>query len=178
MFTTLLAAAEHGGGNPLDFNPVSYIVALVVFSLFALILSAMVWPKIVAALEERQHKILREIDAAEKARSDAEAAKAKFEKDLAAARDESAKMIAQARADAQRLADELKSRAETELQDRLHKAAAEIDGAKRAAVAEIHARGAELATAIASKILQRQVNDSDQSRLVEESLAELSSRRN
>lgn len=172
----LFLAAE--GGNPLDFNPVAYIVALVVFLIFAGLLRTLVWPKITGALDERARKILDEIEGAEKARGDAEAAKAKFEKDLAAARDESARMIAQARADAQRLSDELRSRSEQDLQERLAKANAEIEGAKRAAVSEIHARAADLATAIAGRILQRQIQESDQQRLVEESLNELASRRN
>ena len=51
---------------------------------------------------ERQKKILGEIDAAERARGDAESAKARFEKDLAAAREESSRMIVQAKADARR----------------------------------------------------------------------------
>lgn len=176
MFTVLLAASE--GGNPLEFNPIAYVVALVVFLIFAGILSAFVWPKITSALDERQKKILGEIDAAERARGDAEAAKAKFERDLATARDESAKMIAQARSDAQRLADELRARSEAELQDRLTKATAEIEGAKRAAVNELHSKAADLATTIASKILQRQITEGDQQRLVEESLRELAGRRN
>lgn len=176
-----LAAADpadaHGGGNPLEFTPIAYVTSLVVFLVAFGILAVLVWPKITKALDERQRKILGEIDAAEKARSDAESAKAKFEKDLAAAREEAGRMIAQAKADAQRVAEELRSRAEVELQDRLTRANAEIEGAKRAAVAEIHARSAELATAIAGKILKRQITETDQHRLVEESVAELAGRR-
>ncbi|MFO0827188.1 MAG: F0F1 ATP synthase subunit B [Phycisphaerales bacterium] len=175
MITTLLAA--EGGSSPLHFNPIAYVTALVVFVLTILILRVMVWPKITHALDERQRKILGEIDAAEKARGDAEAAKAKFEKDLAAARDEAGRMIAQAKADAQRVADELRAKAESDLQERLARATAEIEGAKRAAVAELHARGAELGTLIAGKILKRQITESDQHRLVEESVAELAGRR-
>lgn len=172
----LILAAE--GGNPLEFNPIAYIVALVVFLAFAGILGVVIWPKIGRSLDERAEKILGEINAAERARGDAEAAKAKFEKDLAAARDESAKMIAQARADAQRLSEELRGRSETELQERLAKASAEIESAKRAAVSELHATAADLATAIAGRILQRNITESDQQRLVEESLSELAGRRN
>lgn len=179
MLTFLLAAEEHAsGGSPLEFNPLAFITAIVVFLIAFGILATVVWPKITKALDDRSAKILGEIDAAERARGEAEAAKAKFERELAAARDEAGRLVAQAKADAQRLADDLRAKSETELQDRLQRATAEIDGAKRAAVSEIHARAADLATAVASKILQRQINDSDQQRLVEESLRELSGRRN
>jgi F-type H+-transporting ATPase subunit b len=176
MLTFLLAA--EGGGNPVEFNPIAYITALVVFLIAFGILATVVWPKITKALDERAAKILGEIEAAERARGDAEQAKAKFEKELALARDEAGRLVAQAKADAQRLADELRARSEAELQDRLQRATAEIEGAKRAAVSEIHSRAAELATTVASKILQRQISDGDQQRLVEESLRELAGRRN
>ena len=154
------------------------VTALVVFGIAFGVLGVFVWPKITSALDDRERKIRDEIAGAEKARGDAEAAKAKFEKDLSTAREESSRMIVQAKADAQRIADDLRARAEVELQERLTKATMEIEGAKRAAIAEIHARGAELATAVAGKILQRNINESDQHRLVEESLAELAGRRN
>lgn len=182
MLNLILAAedAHHaaGGGSPLDFNPLAYITALVVFLIAFGVLAAVVWPKITKALDERSAKILGEIEAAERSRSEAEAAKAKFERELAAARDEASRMVTQAKADAQRVADDLRAKAETELQERLNRATAEIEGAKRAAVSEIHSRAADLATAVASKILQRQINDADQQRLVEESLKELAGRRN
>ena len=177
MLTLILAQAEHAA-NPMEFTPIAYVTSLVVFLLAFGVLAIRVWPKISAALDDRQAKILGEIEAAEKARGDAEAAKAKFEKDLAAAREQSTRLIAEAKADAQRVAEELKSKAEAEKQDLMTRAMSEIEGAKRAAIADIHARGAELATAIAGKILKRQINEQDQHRLVEESLAELSGKRN
>ncbi|MDZ4830796.1 MAG: F0F1 ATP synthase subunit B [Phycisphaerae bacterium] len=174
--------AAHGGGTRAEVldlaNWLPGVTALVVFGIAFGVLGTVVWPKITKALDDRERKIRSEIEGAEKARGDAEAAKAKFEKDLAVARDESSRMLVQAKADAQRIADDLRARAETDLQERLTKADAEIEGAKRAAIAEIHARGAELATAIAGKILQRSINETDQHRLVEESLAELARHRN
>ncbi len=178
MLPILLAASEEGGGNPVEFNPIAYITTIAVFLVVLAILAAVVWPMIGKALDEREKKILGEIEAAERSRGEAEAAKAKFEKELSLAREEAGRLVAQAKSDAQRVADDLRSRAETDLADRMQKATAEIDGAKRAAISELHARAADLATTIASKILQRQVNDADQQRLVEESLRELSGRRN
>ena len=51
----------------------------------------------------------------------------------------------------------------------------DIESAKKTALAEIYAQGGSLATMMAAKILQREVSDQDQARLVEESLAELRS---
>ena len=55
------------------------------------------------------------------------------------------------------------------------RAKADIEAAKKSAVADIHANATELASAIAGRILQREINASDQARLVEESIRELES---
>jgi F-type H+-transporting ATPase subunit b len=49
-----------------------------------------------------------------------------------------------------------------------------IEAAKRAALREIYSEAAVLSTTVAAKILEREVNEQDQHRLVEESLAEVS----
>ena len=55
------------------------------------------------------------------------------------------------------------------------KARRDIESAKRAALTEIYAETATLATAIAGKVLQREVSSQDQHRLVEQSLNEMKS---
>jgi len=175
MPSILLAAAET---DPLKFDPTAYITAVVVFLLAFGVLALKVWPKILGALDARDAKILSEIEAAEKARRDADEAKARFERDLAKGREEAQKMIADAKADAQRLAEEIRTRNEKELAERMARANAEIDNAMRQAVASLHAQAADIATVAAGKILGRQITAADQQKLIEESLQELSARRN
>ena len=52
-------------------------------------------------------------------------------------------------------------------------AANEIESAKKAAISELHAEASTLAVTIASKVLGREINSTDQQSLVDESLAEL-----
>ena len=85
-------------------------------------------------------------------------------------------MIADARAQAKQLAEELRAKNEKELSDRMARANADIESAKAAAVSDIHAQAATLATMVAGKILQREINAADQQQLVDESLAELGKR--
>jgi F-type H+-transporting ATPase subunit b len=175
MLANLLAAAET---DPLKFDPTAYLTAVVVFLIAFSVLAFKVWPKILGALDARNAKILSEIEAAEKARRDADEAKARFERELAKAREDAQKMISDAKADAQRLADEIRARNEKDLAERLARANAEIDNAMRQAVSTLHAQAAELATVAAGKILGRQITAADQQKLIEESLKELSARRN
>ena len=164
--------------GPLDTSLVDVIVAVVVFAVFFSLVRVLVWPKIVGALDERSAKIRHEIDSAEKARREAESAQRKFEEKLRQAQEEATRTIAEAQATARKVADELRAKNDTELADMKARALADIQSAREAAVKELNDHAVALAATMASKILRREVSAGDQSRLVSESLAELSRARN
>ena len=174
-------AAAHGGDahgagappNPMDFQPVSFITALLVFGAAFFILYKAVWPKIVKGLDDRDAKIRGEILAAEEARKRADEALKEYERSLSQAKAEATAMVEQTKAEQSRLAADLRSQAETELNELRDGARRNIEAAKRAAIAELYQEASTLATAVAEKILQRELNETDQARLVEETLAEI-----
>lgn len=153
------------------------ITALVVFAIVMFILSTKVWPLITGGLDERNAKIREEIASAEAARAQAKAALDEYEQSLSQARIEAQKMLDETRTEQARLAAELKTKAERELNEMREKAKRDIDGAKKAALGEIYAESVSLATQMAGKILRREVSVSDQERMLEESLAEMSKAR-
>jgi len=162
----LLAAGE----NPVVPEMIPLITTIVIFGVAFFILKAKVWPKITQGLDERDHKIRSEIRAAEEAREQANAALREYEASLATARKEAADMIAAARTSAKAAAEELRQRNETDLADMKQRATRDITAAKEAAIGELHAEATALATAIAGKILQREISVEDQQRLIDESL--------
>lgn len=170
--TAILAA------NPLAPDLIGFTVALVVFLAFFILAAKLVWPKIIGGLDERYAKIRGEIDAAEKARHDAESARRQFEEKLRQAQEEASRTIAEAKTAASRVADELRARNDAELADMKARALADIQSARESAVKDINDHAVALATVMASKILRREVGAGDQGRLVSESLAELSRGRN
>lgn len=174
MASTLILAAD----NLVAIETLISITSLCVFLAAFVFLYLKVWPVIIKGLDERNAKILGEIKAAEDARKQAKAAQAEFEKKLTEAREEATRLISQARAEAQRQAESLRSKMEQEMQERLSRATAEIEGAKRQAMLDVHAQTAALATAIAGRILKREITATDQQRLVDESLRELAGSRN
>jgi F-type H+-transporting ATPase subunit b len=185
MLTLLMAVEEHAhvahgkSADVLDIsNMLPGITALVVFLIAFVVLGTVVWPKITKALDEREAKILGEIKGAEQARRDAESAKQEFERQLAQARQDSAALIAKAKQDAQAVATELRDRNEADLNEMKQRATREIAAAKSQAVAEIHAYASNLATSMAGKILKREINVSDQQRLLDESVQELAAKKN
>lgn len=169
-----LLAAEDAAANPLIVELLPFITILVVFGLTFWLLKDKVWPLILGGLDERNEKIRAEIQAAEESNQQARAALAEYEQSLAEAREEAAKMVAQARADAKATADELRARNEQEIAAMKDRATREIESAKQNAINELHAEATTLATAIAGKILEREVTTEDQQRLINESLDELS----
>ena len=171
-FAILLAAAE-GAPNPMKSNFWVAGTALTVFAIAFGILYFKVWPVITKGLDDRNDKILGEIKAAEDARSQAKQALFEYEQSLAQAREQAQQTIAEAKAEAQRLGDEMKAANERELAERMARAKADIESARRAAVADIHANASELAAAVASRILKREINPADQAALVSEALGEL-----
>ncbi len=179
MMHTLLLAADEGARPALHIpDLLPYFTAIVVFGGAVFILGAKVWPKILGGLDEREQKIRDEIRAAEEANAKATAALAEYEESLKAARAEATAMIAKAKSAAKTTADELRARNERELADMKERATKDIESAKQAAVAELHHEATMLASAMASKILQREISVDDQQRLIDESVAELASARN
>lgn len=168
---------EHGpkaGVMPtIEQGIVPAVVTLVIFGIVFAVLATKVWPKIVKGLDDRANKIREEIAAAEAARKQAKDALEQYERSLADARAEAQRMLEKTKAQQQALADELKAKSETELNAMRDRARRDIDAAKRAAVAEIYEHAATAATAIAGKILQREVNVRDQQRLIEETVVAL-----
>ena len=179
MVPVLFIAAEeaaHGATHAevMDFtNYIPGVTTLLVFLLAFGFLGLKVWPKIMKGLDDRQNKILQEIRAAEEARATAEAAQQEYQRNLASARDEANQLIAKARSDAKAVADELRTRNAAELGEMKDRAAREIQNAKESAILELHSEAAMLASAMASKILAREINAGDQQRLIDESLRQL-----
>lgn len=170
MFHYLLAAEKAEVIYP---GIVPFVTSLVVFSIVVALFFKFIWPQIAKGLEERENKLRQEIRSAEEAREQAKSLLGEYERNLAQAREEANQMIAKARADAKAVAEELRSRNEADLTEMKTRAAQEIDSAKRAAINELYAEAATLATAIASRILEREINADDQRRLVDDSLREL-----
>ena len=176
-----LAASE--GGEPVDVGKVlltpdlkSAIWNLAMFLVLFGVLAKFVWPKILEGLQAREEKIRGDLEGAEKARAEAEQAKAEFDQKIAEAHAESRKLLDQARADSDALRAKLQSETEADIARLRERAAEDIDRAKQQALGDLYATSAELATAVASKILQRQVTEADTQQLVEQSLAELNNK--
>jgi len=172
--TPTLVLAAGGGEDRGLVNPLisEMIWSLVLFVMFFIALSVLVWPKILKSLQDREGKIKGDLDSAEQAAKKAEGTLKEYEERLAAAADESRKIIDKGRADAQIIAAQLKEQAQTDLNQMKKRAEDEIEAAKQRALGELYAQTATLATQVAGRILGKELSVDDQKGLVEEALAQ------
>ncbi|MEE9405344.1 MAG: F0F1 ATP synthase subunit B [Algisphaera sp.] len=148
------------------------IWALVVFGLFFAVLSTVVWPKILGALQARENKQRDDLTTAENAAKQAQASIAEYEQKLSEARKEAQGIVAEARGAAQQAANADKTKIEAEIATLKTSAKADIASAKEQALTDIYAQTAALSTAVAGKILQREITADDQQSLINDSLAQ------
>ena len=169
------AADKGGGDSELHVIPGApeLIITLIIFLTLLVVLRATAWKPILAGLQNREKAIRDGVEAAARARADAERTTRELEARLAEAQAAAAQQIQQAKADALKLAESIRAQAETEAAALKDRALKEIGAARQQAVAEINGHAADLATAVARKILQRNVTADDQDRLVRESLEEI-----
>jgi F-type H+-transporting ATPase subunit b len=177
LLFTLAAAAEGDQPSLLAPDLGSAVWSIVLFGLLLLVLGKFVWPPILKGLQDREQRIRNDLDEAAKANKDAKETLAQYESQLAEAQAESRKLIEQARKDADDLRSRMTSETEQQIAQMRQRATEEIRLAKQEAVQDLYAQTAQLATAVAGRILQRQINADDADRLVEQSVKELEDRR-
>ncbi|MEO1008027.1 MAG: F0F1 ATP synthase subunit B [Planctomycetota bacterium] len=148
------------------------IAALLTFGVVFFLLSKYAWPAISKGLEDRDAKILEGLEASKRALAEAEAMRERYEGQLSEARAEAQRILAETKARQQEFAADLKTKADAELNRMRERAQRDIDAARRVAVNELYAEFARLSTIMASRILEREVNEQDQARLVEQVLSE------
>lgn len=165
----------HGEAHRTLMDPmVSEMVwAIVVFVIFASVLSILVWPRILKAMKAREEKIAGDLHRTEEAAHKAEATLKEYQAKLQEARAEAQRIVDAARIEAERAASRIAADATAEIDAQKKRATAEIQFAKETALREIFGQAASLATDVAGKILKREIQPADNDRLVRDSLAAL-----
>ena len=166
-----VAAVEQGGGfNPFEFVPGAAIWTLVAFLLALPLMHKFVFGPILVALEKRDQKVEDAILAAGDAQRRAEEQVAAAKQQLEEARAEGKRMVQDALLRAERQAQDALREAKAEAERQLKKAREEIEAEKRKALLEIRAEVVKLTMLATSRLLQKQVDDETQRRLVGEFL--------
>lgn len=155
----------------LTLHPGLIIWTIVTFTVVLIILKVAVWPQLLAALDEREKRIADAVAGAEKARDEAQAALAEHRQKLAEAEAERREIVKQAREAGEKTRQEIVEQARAEAQQTLEQARRSIDGEKRAAIDELRRQVADLAVQAAGVIIEANLDDERNRKLVDDLIA-------
>jgi F-type H+-transporting ATPase subunit b len=152
---------EKAGGlpqlNPADFPPQLAWLA-VTFVVLYLILSRVTLPRIGEVLEERRDRVQRDLDAAERFKTDTDSALAGYEKALGDARQKASSMAKDVRDRLTADTEKERTRIEGELHAKLADAETRIAATKAKALTSVDEIAAETASAVIAKLLGEDVS--------------------
>lgn len=166
---------ENTGMKLLMPNMAEFIPACVAFLIIFFIMSKFAWPMILKMMDEREQKIQGDLDAAEKAHAEADAAKEACEARLEEADRKAADIIAEAKRDAEVLRAETLAKAQEESQAIIAKAHDVIDAERAKAMSELSGSVVDLSVEIASKVIGDALDEDQQRKLAAKYLAEVGS---
>jgi len=162
--------------NPLvQPDPGLYIWTILVFLLLLWAASKVFWRPLLAMLQARQDAIRASLDDARKAKQELEKLNVESQRILAEARAQADAILSETRSDANRFREELKQKAQVEAQGIVRNAEKQIEQETARALQQIRAEAVEISVAIASKLLQRNVTQADNERLIEETFRQIES---
>lgn len=166
------AAAKKDGGIFEIFIDLG-IWTILVFLLLLVILRVFAWGPILEGLKQRETDIQSAIDDARKDREEAAKERARLKEELDKASEKVREILEEARRDAQATTEEMVSKARAEIQTERDRLRREIKVAEDQALQEIWSQSVQLATAISSKTIERQLTADDHRKYVDEAVADL-----
>ena len=178
-----LAADTHAGEKGgLEFTGMKRwdlgIYTLIVFALMIFILTKYAWPHIKTGLEKREHNIRGALDEAKTVLADARRERETVQAQINEAAQKAREIVEEARRDAEVLKASERDKGVAEAAAAKQNAERQIAADRAALLKELYEQAVKLAALMSEKALQRAVSDEDHRRLLDESIAELTSAAN
>jgi F-type H+-transporting ATPase subunit b len=173
--TVLLAATEDSGGGSFLVSPSLGLMiwTLLAFGVTLYLLNKLAFPRIAAALDRRRVAIEESIQAAQRAKQEADDLLDEYRARLREAREQAEDIVSRARKAAENVADETKAQATKQREELLATARRDIEHETRRALDDLRKEVADLTVMATEKITRKSLNDEDHRRLIEEALSEV-----
>ena len=174
---TPLLAQEAEGGSVNLLSPSGGLMfwTLIIFVLLLLLLSKFAFPPILGAVEARERSLQEAIDGARRDREAAAEILATQRQELETARGQAQQLIADGRAAGEKLRSEMLEQTHLQQQELLERARREIDAERDRAIMELRREAVDLALAGASKVIEQNLDDAANRRLIDGFLASIPS---
>ncbi len=165
------AIAQEGG--LLSVEPGLIIWTWIIFLIVLFVLYKAAFPKILGAVEAREQHIRELLVAAARDREEAEALLQEQRRQMEEVRTKAQEMIAEGKAAGERVREDVLAQARREQEELLVRTRREVGQEMERASAQLRAEAIELAIAAASKLIERNLDQEDNRRLVREFLAQV-----
>lgn len=166
MLTNALVLGEaHINSGDIIFQLLMFIILLALLKKYA-------WGPLVGIMKQREDHIANEIEVAEKSRVEANKFLEETRQELKKAREDAQALIENAKKQGERQKDEIIAAARQEAERLKESAKAEINRQKEQAVAELRDQVASLSVLIASKVIEKELSEQDQEKLIQDFIKE------
>jgi F-type H+-transporting ATPase subunit b len=173
--TIFILATEEGGGAAELLLPAwpELIAGIVAFSLVFFFVWRWVWPNLNKTMEARQAAVTGQMEAAERAKAEAESLLADYRAQLAESRAEGNRILEEARQNAERMKADLLAKAESDADQIRGKAREEAATEMSRALAEARGQVGEISIDLAGKIVGESLDAEAHKALIDRYLADL-----
>jgi F-type H+-transporting ATPase subunit b len=158
------AALAAGGFTDLEFGLTLWTVVL--FAIFAFVLTKLGWKPLLAMIEEREKSIHDAVGSTQKANEEAQRLLAQHQELIREAGRQREEIMKRALADAETVKTDLIAQARAESDRMVQKAREQIEREKKLAIQELRSSVADLAVEAAAKIVQSSLTPEAQKKLV------------
>ncbi len=158
---------EEGGANLLSPNGGLMFWTIIIFVILLVVLSKFAFKPMLAAVEARERSLQAALDDAKRDREEAQRVLAEHRAQLENSRAEAQKLIADGRATAEKLRHDLLEQTKSQQQEMLERARRDIDTEKTNAIAALRREAVDLAIAGAGKVIERNLDNDANRKLVE-----------
>ena len=167
-------AEESAGGITLLVPALAELIpATIAFLIIFIVMSKLVWPTVVKMMDERENKILGDIEAAEKAKEEAQADAQSYKDQLATAEREASDIIAAAKRRAEEERAQILADAQKDAAATIARGKDVIDAERKRAMEDLSKSVIDLSVEIAGKIVGNDLSDDEHRALAAKYLQEV-----
>ena len=143
---------------------------IITFLILLVVLKKIAWKPILDALESREKEIKDALNAAEKAREEAEKVSSDYEQSMKDAQIKSQKIISDSKLAAEKVKSEIEKTATVKAELMIENAKEQINSEKENAIKDIRDIAIDLSIDIASKVIEKNIDSEENKRLIEEAM--------
>ena len=159
------------GAGATGLNVGDIIATAATFLILMFLLKKFAWGPLMGVMEQREQLVVGEIDAAEKARKEAQAALEEQKALLKEARTEAQAIVEGAKKQADATREEIITTARAEAERLKESAVRDIEAEREKAIAAVREEVVSLSVLAASKVLGKEISEADNSALIKETIA-------